>query len=134
MALKPIWSLGNRCWSPCHQEHLCTAPCYFRETKAESTSKSRGRRTNGIIKEDKSMDKSFGLYKNLYLEIQVAQTNYPGLVFFYYTVCPSSSRFACALGFGFSEITRSCTKMFLMTRRSTTIPQTPYWLQCQIFI
>ena len=37
--------------------------------KAESTSKSRGRRKNGIMKEDKSIDNSCELCRNLYLEI-----------------------------------------------------------------
>ena len=93
--------LGNLCCSRYHQEHLRTAPCHFRETKAKSREHKQieRKKKNGIIKEDKSMDNLFELFKNLYLEIQVAQTNYPWTCLLLLYRFSSSSRFACALGF-----------------------------------
>ena len=104
--------------------------------KAESTSKSRGRRKNGIMKEDKFMDNSFELLGILNRDFYIAQTNYPWTCLlslyrfsFFLSIC-LCSRLLALLSLKWQGAVQRCT---LWHREQQRFPKLQNWLQYQIY-
>ena len=111
--------------------------------KAESTSKSRGRRKNGIMKEDKSTDNLFELIRFLNKDFYIAQTNYPWTcLLLLYRFSFFLSIYLCSqlLALVSLKWQGAIQKYFWWHweqqrfPKPLSKPQVPYWLQCQIFI